>query len=103
MAMLSELSDDAGGIILDGAFDPDAQATVTDFIDYTEYLPADLIRSLTLIRGLDERYLEAAQDVHELTKTYGQLPDVAADERPTPRSLRRDISSQLDRAINARE
>lgn len=101
--MLSELTDDAGGIILDGAFDPDAQATVTDYIDYTEYLPADLIRSLTLIRGLDERHIEAAQGVHELTKTYGQLPNIAADERPAPRSLRRDISSQLDRAINARE
>ncbi|KAK5689799.1 hypothetical protein LTS12_028843 [Elasticomyces elasticus] len=88
MVMLSEYTDDAGGMILDGTFDPDAQATVTDYIDYTEYLPADLIRSLTLIRGLDERYGDAAQDVHELTKTYGQLTGIAAD---------------LDRAINARE
>lgn len=103
MVMLSEYTDDAGGIILDGAFDPDAQATVTDYIDYTEYLPADLIRSLTLIRGLDERYEDAAQDVHELTKTYGQLPGIAADVRPVPQMLRKDISSQLDRAINARE
>ncbi|RAQ45278.1 hypothetical protein AFGD_010595 [Aspergillus flavus] len=95
--------DDAGGVILDGPFDPDAQATVTDFIDYTEYLPADIIRSLTLIRGLDERYLEATQAVHELTKTYGQLPELPPDGRPDARNLRKDISSQLDRAINARE
>ncbi|KAF5858523.1 hypothetical protein ETB97_004319 [Aspergillus alliaceus] len=100
---MADSDDDAGGVILDGPFDPDAQATVTDFIDYTEYLPADIIRSLTLIRGLDERYLEATQDVHELTKTYGQLPDLPTDGRPDARKLRKDISSHLDRAVNARE
>ncbi|KAL4785655.1 hypothetical protein BJX76DRAFT_323867 [Aspergillus varians] len=94
---------DTGGVILDGPFDPDAQATVTDFIDYTEYLPADLLRSLTLIRGLDKRYLDSAQGVHELTTKYGQLPDLPSDTRPDPCSLRRDISAQLDSAINARE
>ncbi|KAL5001105.1 hypothetical protein BDV10DRAFT_182667 [Aspergillus recurvatus] len=92
-----------GGVILDGPFDPDAQATVTDFIDYTEYLPADLLRSLTLIRGLDKRYLDSAQNVHDLTKKYGQLPDVPSNARPDPSVLRRDISAQLDSAINARE
>lgn len=95
--------DETGGVILDGPFDPDAQATVTDYIDYTEYLPADLIRSLTLIGGLDDRYIEAAQSVHELTKDYGQLPQIAPDMRPHPQNLRKDISFQLDRAINARE
>ncbi|KAL4882896.1 hypothetical protein BJY04DRAFT_186261 [Aspergillus karnatakaensis] len=94
---------DTGGVILDGPFDPDAQATVTDFIDYTEYLPADLIRSLTLIRGLDKRYLDSAQGVHELTQTYGQLPDLPAETRPESCALRKDISAQLDNAINARE
>lgn len=101
--MLSEYDDGNGGVILDGSFDPDAQATVTDYIDYTEYLPADLIRSLTLIRGLDERYLGAAQGVHDLTKEYGQLPEIPANTRPNPQHLRKDISFQLDRAINARE
>ncbi|KAL4810322.1 hypothetical protein BDV18DRAFT_130764 [Aspergillus unguis] len=94
---------DTGGVILDGPFDPDAQATVTDFIDYTEYLPADLLRSLTLIRGLDKRYLDSAQGVHDLTETYGQLPDIPSDTRPDPYTLRKDISAQLDSAINARE
>ncbi|KAL4868849.1 hypothetical protein BDV12DRAFT_168766 [Aspergillus spectabilis] len=94
---------DTGGVILDGPFDPDAQATVTDFIDYTEYLPADLIRSLTLIRGLDKRYLDSAQGVHELTQTYGRLPDLPSETRPDPCTLRRDISARLDNAINARE
>lgn len=94
---------DNGGVILDGPFDPDAQATVTDYIDYTEFLPADLMRSLTLVGGLDERYIESAQAVHELTKTFGQLPSLPSDDRPSAQSLRRDISIQLDRALNARE
>lgn len=101
--MTDSTDDDNGGVILDGPFDPDAQATVSDYVDYTEYLPADLIRSLTLIRGLDERYLESTQTVHELTKTYGQLPDIPSDARPSPPVLRREISRYLDRAINARE
>ncbi|KAJ5267050.1 hypothetical protein N7478_009858 [Penicillium angulare] len=100
---MTDETDHSGGVILDGPFDPDAQATVTDYIDYTEYLPADLIRSLTHIRGLDDRYLDSAQSVHNLTRTYGQLPELPSDERPTAISLRRDISHQLDRAINARE
>ncbi|RJE19769.1 PHD finger domain protein [Aspergillus sclerotialis] len=100
---MADDSDNNGGVILDGPFDPDAQATVTDYIDYTEFLPADLMRSLTLIGGLDERYIESTQAVHELTKTFGQLPNLPADERPTAQSLRRDISIQLDRALNARE
>jgi hypothetical protein len=102
MAMTDE-TDHSGGVILDGPFDPDAQATVTDYIDYTEYLPADLIRSLTLIRGLDERYLDSAHSVHSLTNTYGQLPDLPPNEQPSAITLRKDISHQLNRAINARE
>lgn len=100
---MTDETDDSGGVILDGPFDPDAQATVTDYIDYTEYLPADLIRSLTLIRGLDDRYLDSAQAVHQLTQTYGQLPDLPAETRPGPIALRKDISFQINRAINARE
>lgn len=101
--MADYADDDNGGVILDGPFDPDAQATVTDYIDYTEFLPADLMRSLTLIRDLDERYLESTQTVHELTRTFGQLPNLPTDVRPSAQALRRDISIQLDRALNARE
>ncbi|GLI72985.1 hypothetical protein PoHVEF18_001171 [Penicillium ochrochloron] len=100
---LTDETDHSGGVILDGPFDPDAQATVTDFIDYTENLPADIIRSLTLVRGLEDRYLDSAQDVHSLTRSYGQLPFLASDERPSAISMRKDISRHLDRAINARE
>jgi len=101
--MMGDDTEDSGGIILEGPYDPDAQATVTDFIDYTEHLPADLVRSLTLIRKLDETYLDASQKVHELTKIYGRLPDIPREVRPNAQELRKQISRQLDRAINARE
>lgn len=83
--------------------DPDAQATVTDFLDYTEYLPSDLIRSLTLISKLDESYLSSANTVHDLTKVYGSLPTATGDHRPNPQELRQEVSRNLDYAIEARE
>ncbi|PGH14830.1 hypothetical protein AJ80_05756 [Polytolypa hystricis UAMH7299] len=101
--MMSDDSDEPGEIIMDGPFDPDAQATVTDFIDYTEYLPSDIVRSLTLIRGLDQTYMNATAAVHELTRTYGQLPTLPEDTRPSPVELRERISEQLGHALNARE
>ena len=83
--------------------DPDAQATVTDFLDYTEYLPSDLVRSLTLIGKLDESYLDCTDQVHGLTKAYGSLPNIPPTERRNPQHLRQQISYYLDRAVNARE
>jgi hypothetical protein len=90
---------------LDGgvANDPDAQATVTDFLDYTEYLPSDILRSLTLIRGLDETYQTNSDQVHDLTKVYGSLPSIAPAARPDGLQLRNQISINLDTALNARE
>ncbi|KAI4124778.1 MAG: hypothetical protein LQ338_004637 [Usnochroma carphineum] len=83
--------------------DPDAQATVTDFLDYTEYLPSDLVRSLTLIGKLDEAYLDCTDQIHALTKAYGLLPTLPLAERQNAQHLRQQISYQLDRAISARE
>lgn len=82
--------------------DPDAQATVTDFLDFTEYLPSDMMRSLTLIGNLDQTYSKGSANVHDLTKTYGKLPDLPADGRPDPVALRADISDNLADALNAR-
>ncbi|RDL40736.1 FYVE zinc finger [Venustampulla echinocandica] len=82
--------------------DPDAQATVTDFLDFTEYLPSDMIRSLTLIGNLDHQYSEASIEVHDLTKMYGQLPSLPAETKPDPTSLRAAISQNLGEAIGAR-
>lgn len=90
-------------IAADIPVDPDAQATVTDFLDYTEYLPSDLVRSLTLIGKLDDSYLSLADKVHELSVTYGALPNTSLDKRPTSESLRHEISQTLDQAISARE
>ncbi|OAP59157.1 hypothetical protein AYL99_06455 [Fonsecaea erecta] len=85
------------------AVDPDAQAAVTDFLDYTEYLPSDLIRSLTLIRGLDDTYLNSSSTLNDLTKLYGSLPNIAPPLRPNVQELRAQISTSLDQALNARE
>ncbi|EON63385.1 hypothetical protein W97_02612 [Coniosporium apollinis CBS 100218] len=83
--------------------DPDAQATVTDFHDYTEFFPSDLIRSLTLIRKLDQTYLDNTQRVHNLTTVYGSLPSLPANQRVDPQALRKQISAALDHAIHCRE
>ena len=90
-------------MIEDPPADPDAQATITDFLDYTEYLPSDLTRSLTLIRKLDGIYINAAHTVHELTKEYGSLPKPSPNKRPSSHDLRQDISYNLDHAISCRE
>ncbi|KAF2006224.1 hypothetical protein P154DRAFT_615568 [Amniculicola lignicola CBS 123094] len=82
---------------------PDAHTTVNDFLDYTEYFPSDLVRSLRLIGDLDSTYDDATQTVHELTRTYGRLPDIPASERPDPVSLRSHIAAALDKAISCRE
>ena len=87
----------------DAPEDPDAQATITDFLDYTEYLPSDLARSLTLIGKLDEGYLAAAGTVHDLAKEYGSLPSIPPNKRPSSQALRYEISQNLDYAISSRE
>ncbi|KKY16849.1 putative phd finger domain [Phaeomoniella chlamydospora] len=87
----------------DSAIDPDAQATITDLLDFTEYYPSDLIRSLTLIRGLDSTYLNNSHAVHDLSRIYSALPSLPASCRPDSAALREQISFHLDRAIDARE
>ncbi|KAF7531465.1 hypothetical protein G7054_g8861 [Neopestalotiopsis clavispora] len=82
--------------------DPDAQATVTDYLDFTEYLPADVNRSLTLIGKLDQTYIDASAQVDELTQTWQKLPTLPADQRPVPVELRADISRNLNQAIHSR-
>ena len=74
---------------------PDAQTTVNDFLDYTEFYPSDLVRSLTLIGDLDATYAEAVQQVHELTSLYCKLPQLPDRERPDPALLRKQIAQQL--------
>jgi hypothetical protein len=87
---------------LDLRVDPDAQATVSDFLDFTEYLPADMTRSLTLIGKLDQTYLDSSDRIHELTTLWGQLPSIPSAERTKPVDLRGDISENLHQALNTR-
>lgn len=88
---------------LDLRADPDAQATVSDFLDFTEYLPADITRSLTLIGKLDETYVDASAKVHDLTTHWGQLPQAPPAEKKTDTlALRADISGNLHHALNSR-
>ncbi|KAK2067500.1 hypothetical protein P8C59_001238 [Phyllachora maydis] len=87
---------------LDTRADPDAQSTVTDFLDFTEYLPADMIRSLTLIGNLDRRYVDASMALHDQTTTWGELPLLPADSRPAPAQLRLDISENLHHTVGSR-
>ncbi|KAI9166687.1 hypothetical protein HJFPF1_02801 [Paramyrothecium foliicola] len=87
---------------LESRADPDAQTTVTDFLDFAEYLPSDMVRSLTLIGKLDQTYEDSSARVDELTTLWGQLPTLPADERPVPAQLRADISEQLNQAVSTR-
>ncbi|KAI5859380.1 hypothetical protein GGS23DRAFT_586183 [Durotheca rogersii] len=82
--------------------DPDAQATVTDFLDFTEYLPSDMVRSLTLIGKLDQAYSDASTNINDLTTTWGKLPSLPVDGRPSSVQLRADISESLNRAVSSR-
>ncbi|EDO04864.1 hypothetical protein SS1G_07347 [Sclerotinia sclerotiorum 1980 UF-70] len=50
--------------------DPDAQATITDFLDFTEYLPSDLVRSMALISDLDEKYVNASLNLSQKHHTW---------------------------------
>ncbi|KAI1427031.1 hypothetical protein F5Y12DRAFT_225802 [Xylaria sp. FL1777] len=82
--------------------DPDASATVTDFLDFTEHLPADITRSLTLIAQLDNSYIDSSAAVNELTTVWGKLPTLPSAERVDPVKLRSDISDKLNHALSSR-
>ena len=85
--------------------DPDAQATVTDFIDYTEYLASDLERALTLIEKLDHSYEGNTEELHKLLEIYCSLPQ-SEDKQASAKhaeELRGGISNKLDLALNVRE
>ncbi|QPC74205.1 hypothetical protein HYE68_004957 [Fusarium pseudograminearum] len=87
---------------MESRVDPDAQTTVTDFLDFTDYLPSDVVRSLILIGKLDERYANASLKIHDLTELWGSLPKINMEERPAPVQLRADISEHLDQAVSSR-
>ncbi|KAJ4425003.1 hypothetical protein N0V82_000285 [Gnomoniopsis sp. IMI 355080] len=89
-------------VSLEGRTDPDAPATVTDFLEFTEHLPADMMRSLTLIGKLDNSYADASLRLHELTKLWGQLPSLPANSKPGSVKLRGNISEAVNKVLTSR-
>jgi hypothetical protein len=88
---------------LDLRADPDAQATVSDFLDFTEYLPADITRSLTLIGNLGDTYVDGSTNVHNLSTLWGRLPSISpADKKTGAVGLRGEIADDLHHALNSR-
>ncbi|KAL2124090.1 hypothetical protein VTJ04DRAFT_455 [Mycothermus thermophilus] len=88
---------------LDLRADPDAQAAVSDFLDFTEYLPADITRSLTLIGNLNNTYQEESAQVHELTAAWARLPSSSHPDKSTASvDLRAAISDHVRHAVNLR-
>ena len=77
--------------------DPDIQATLSDYLTYTEHFPSHLTRSLTLIGEQRARSESKIKAVHDGTATYGDLPNIR-ENKPDPAQLRRDISYALEEA-----
>ncbi|KAL5629087.1 hypothetical protein BROUX41_002478 [Berkeleyomyces rouxiae] len=87
---------------MDMRADPDAQATITDFTDFTDHLPSDMIRSLTLIGQLDETYAASSQAVHDATTTWASRSSAAAVDQAAANALRSDISENMTIALQSR-
>lgn len=77
--------------------DPDIQATLSDFLTYTEHFPSHLTRALTLIHEQRIKSESRVKAVHDDTTAYSILPTIKHD-RPDPVALRRDISRALAEA-----
>ncbi|KAK3296069.1 uncharacterized protein B0H64DRAFT_322710 [Chaetomium fimeti] len=87
---------------LDMRADPDAQATVSDFLDFTEYLPADIARSLTLIGNLSETYVNSSSKLNDLSTAWGKLPSIPSADQTGAVRLREEIADDLHHALNSR-
>lgn len=79
--------------------DPDIQATLSDFLTYTEHFPSHLTRALTLIGDQRQRAEQKIQRIHHDTLLYSQRPTLK--EKPNPVELRKNISYALEEAEKA--
>ncbi|KAG9884568.1 hypothetical protein KCU94_g18130, partial [Aureobasidium melanogenum] len=77
---------------------PDVQATLSDFLTYSEHLPSTVTRSLFLIQSLNRKADDLQLEIHNLLSKYGNLPQATANatDAPDPVQLRRDISHAYD-------
>ncbi|KAK4157970.1 inhibitor of growth protein 3 [Chaetomidium leptoderma] len=87
---------------LDLRADPDAQATVSDFLDFTEYLPSDIARSLTLLGNLDGTYVDTSAEVHENADVWAQRRNIPPAEKTATVGLRGHASGDLQHALSSR-
>ncbi|QIW95475.1 hypothetical protein AMS68_000993 [Peltaster fructicola] len=81
--------------------EPDVQATLSDFLTYTEHFPAQVTRALTLIHSETLRAEKKIASIHANTASFSQLPTLPADQQKDPVQLRRDISYALEEAERA--
>ena len=81
--------------------DPDIQATLSDFLTYTEHFPAQLTRALSLIEEQRYRAEEKIKIVHDDTTTYGKLPQLKKEDKRDPVELRKSLSYALEEAETA--
>ena len=81
--------------------DPDIQATLSDFLTYTEHFPAQLTRALSLIEEQRYRAEEKIKIVHDDTTIYGKLPQLKKEDKRDPVELRKSLSYALEEAENA--
>jgi hypothetical protein len=81
--------------------DPDIQATLSDFLTYTEHFPAQLTRALSLIEEQRYRAEDKIKIVHDDTTTYSRLPQLKKEDKRDPVELRKSLSYALEEAENA--
>lgn len=82
--------------------DPDAQAAITDFLDFTEYLPSDVARSFTLVEELEHKHVQATAAVRRLIASYQKLSSRALVEALDTSNIKTSISEKLNLAIHTR-
>lgn len=81
--------------------DPDIQATLSDYLTYTEHFPSHLTRALTLIEQQTKKAESRIASIHRDTTSYALLPTLPKDARPDPTELRKNISYALEEAERA--
>ncbi|CAK4032070.1 PHD finger ING1 [Lecanosticta acicola] len=79
--------------------DPDIQATLSDFLAYTEHFPSHLTRALTLIEEQRRKAEKRIKAIDDDTITFSTLPSLK--DKPDPTELRKTISYALQEAENA--
>ena len=94
------LSHDFRSLSRQAPVDPDVQATISDYLTYTEHFPSHLTRSVALIMDQRIRSEHKVRSIHRDTTLYSILPSIK-ENRPDPVQLRKAISYALEDAENA--